>query len=393
MIKFNYKLNKNFTKKIDHDFILSSMLISAEKVKNECCQQDYKNANFLIKLLTLANLRKLVFCKPEFFSHWVGLIYNNLPILADRYHQELIFKNANVDYNLINLNANSAQVKARIIEYGSYLLVELSRLYFIYDSKISRYLFNELRKEMTVASVKKTLRQMKLLSEGNSKILSNKKSAPHIVYPLWVNSFQNIFDYKKLSTKFGYELVKASGLRVCPYCNAETIRTIDGIKKHRPDIDHFLPKSKYPFFAASIFNFIPAGSACNRSFKGSVDVLTGYIHPLITGIDDVKLFDFNYDMINSCVQININDIDCFDNNRKLFEIDAVYQDPSYKEIYLSTRKQYKILKDAKPDENIFNDKDLMDTYFYTNKTNQNRVNMKFEREVLSDVIEHVENRR
>ena len=45
----------------------------------------------------------------------------------------------------------------------------------------------------------------------------------------------------------------------------------------RPQIEHFFPKSVYPFFSCSIYNMIPGCSICN-SKKSSVDT---YLHPMI----------------------------------------------------------------------------------------------------------------
>ncbi|WP_066496930.1 hypothetical protein [Abyssisolibacter fermentans] len=94
----------------------------------------------------------------------------------------------------------------------------------------------------------------------------------------------NIFDYNsfvrgdkinfenKLIRWGAYELLNELKITTCPYCNRQYIHTyISEHGKTRADIDHFYPKSKYPFLAVSLYNFIPSCHVCNSSFKGSID--------------------------------------------------------------------------------------------------------------------------
>jgi hypothetical protein len=78
-----------------------------------------------------------------------------------------------------------------------------------------------------------------------------------------------------------YKLLKKLNINTCPYCNRNYIHTyidVDGMC--RADIDHFYPKSRYPFLAVSLYNFIPSCHTCNSSFKSSVDTfLLPHIYP------------------------------------------------------------------------------------------------------------------
>ncbi len=63
-----------------------------------------------------------------------------------------------------------------------------------------------------------------------------------------------------------YIFVEDIGLKTCPYCNRNYIFTVNKkSKKLRPEIDHFYPKSKYPFLAMSYGNLIPSCSVCNHT--------------------------------------------------------------------------------------------------------------------------------
>jgi len=72
--------------------------------------------------------------------------------------------------------------------------------------------------------------------------------------------------------KYGaYYFVKALGLNSCPYCNRNYTFVVDSDNgKLRPEIDHFYPKSIYPFLAMSFYNLIPSCSICNHTKSDKV---------------------------------------------------------------------------------------------------------------------------
>lgn len=64
------------------------------------------------------------------------------------------------------------------------------------------------------------------------------------------------------------EFVKKLGIRICPYCGRAYIyRVVKQGKKGdvtvKPQLDHFLPKSDYPFLGMNFFNLIPCCTQCN----------------------------------------------------------------------------------------------------------------------------------
>ena len=70
-----------------------------------------------------------------------------------------------------------------------------------------------------------------------------------------------------------YSIIDKFGVRACPYCNLNYIDVIKTERKNvlRPALDHFYPKSKYPFFALSFFNLVPTCYECNSSLKRTKD--------------------------------------------------------------------------------------------------------------------------
>lgn len=58
--------------------------------------------------------------------------------------------------------------------------------------------------------------------------------------------------------------------RVCPFCGCEGL---DAPGAPQEDLDHYLPRSKYPFAAANLRNLAPMGGRCNSSYKRTQDPL------------------------------------------------------------------------------------------------------------------------
>lgn len=67
--------------------------------------------------------------------------------------------------------------------------------------------------------------------------------------------------------------VKGLNLRICPYCGRSFIYSVEeNGTTVKPQVDHFLPKSKYPYLALSYFNLIPVCQTCNmKDCKGEFD--------------------------------------------------------------------------------------------------------------------------
>lgn len=58
--------------------------------------------------------------------------------------------------------------------------------------------------------------------------------------------------------------------KICPFCGLERLKHP---KQPRPDLDHYLPISRYPFAGANLRNLVPMGGDCNTAFKGQIDVV------------------------------------------------------------------------------------------------------------------------
>ncbi|WP_022819470.1 hypothetical protein [Fusobacterium russii] len=110
----------------------------------------------------------------------------------------------------------------------------------------------------------------------------SKKCSPRIIFP---------YD-KKFSINRGewnrHKLLSLMGIQVCPYCQRNYISSFEenDDKRTTADLDHFYPKSLYPFLALSLYNFIPSCQICNSRFKVSKDAYNS-VYPYEESFDDL----------------------------------------------------------------------------------------------------------
>ena len=144
--------------------------------------------------------------------------------------------------------------------------------------------------------------------------------------------------------EFPYYLVN-SIIKTCVYCNAQSTLTFVPVyynkkkKKGRKKVisklqlDHFHPKSKYPFLSTSFFNLYPTCANCNLA-KGKEKAL----FELYTLDDDLDMFNFKIDdesIINYTLSPDINKLkidfeqkkpetNLLENHNDLFQIQKIY---------------------------------------------------------------------
>ena len=89
------------------------------------------------------------------------------------------------------------------------------------------------------------------------------------------------------------EVCRANDLRCCPYCNAEYVYSLEGKTSQdwmaRSPLDHFFPKSLYPYFATALCNLIPCCSRCNSGSKLSDNPVAVALSPAGLASVDLKM--------------------------------------------------------------------------------------------------------
>ncbi len=220
-----------------------------------------------------------------------------------------------------------------------------------------------------------------------------------------------IFNYNHFSSKntdyySGYELTAKLDIRTCLYCNRNFIETISRPSKIvRPDLDHFFPKSHFPFLAVSFYNLIPSCKVCNSGFKGAntIDLL----HPYLDGFGDNAKFITRPKDTGSIVGLKSNfsiefseakgiNKDKIENSINEFGLDKLYQ--FNKDVAISIRRKaaanknylkvlYKTFKDKNGNYLFKSKAELFDIAFgnYLDEENfEKRPLAKFTRDIAED---------
>ena len=108
--------------------------------------------------------------------------------------------------------------------------------------------------------------------------------------------------YNKIDKK---ELVRITGVTVCPYCNRNFINVTE--EANTSQLDHFFPKNEYPLFALCFYNLIPSCYGCNNKKSTSKFYISPYDES-ITDIDELLKFSLNIksaDFINNSESIDV----------------------------------------------------------------------------------------
>jgi len=106
-----------------------------------------------------------------------------------------------------------------------------------------------------------------------------------------------------LCIRLAYEHAMALGVNTCPYCNAQYTYTIkNSSSKSRPHFDHYILKSKHPYFALSFYNLAPSCYPCNSNLKGQkVSSVKTHLHPFLDDIEGIYEFRTNIKAVDFLV--------------------------------------------------------------------------------------------
>ena len=127
--------------------------------------------------------------------------------------------------------------------------------------------------------------------------LGNNPKSPILLYKEIVKAMR--YDY--VQEKVYPKIIDQLGIKTCVYCNAQYAFSYDNGKDsfQNYEIDHWMPKSKYPYLCTSFFNLQPSCPKCNKSKSSKDDILPFclYTH------DGSKLNPFDFSILHlSCAQ-------------------------------------------------------------------------------------------
>lgn len=249
------------------------------------------------------------------------LITPSIVGMAKEYAQNL-FKNRNSDFEqpLERLNNLERQLRAQNANKHADYVKMIIQKYSVINSIQPKYYkqFHE-----------------KYFETLNKTELSNK-----FEYKGEMLSFHKIIvkvmRYEDAREKEFLPYVKKLGIKTCVYCNTQfaiTVGTEDEGYSGKYELDHFKPKSEFPYLCTSFYNLQPCCSSCNKSkFKSvsSFGLYTGdqtLLNPFIFRLRPESIVKY----LNSfdCEELEIG-FDCDDeklkvNHENLFHISELYK--------------------------------------------------------------------
>jgi hypothetical protein len=253
---------------------------------------------------------------------------------------EDIIKSYDDDYNTFNKIEekekiiNEIEETAKIIrekikeeektEEKEKLYDEFFRIIEKYESEIINY--REIKEE-----VDKNRTEQKKLYDMRKKIIIKTEKLEKFI--------KSIFNYDKFSDNHRHKIISSMKIEVCPYCQRHhtTNYREENMEKTTADLDHFYIKSRYPYLAFSLYNFIPSCNICNSRTKGSFDFHKNKgIYPHKEEFGDDAKFKTSANTINTIldnsaefeVKIDVNENaklkDKIKNSIKAFKLNEVY---------------------------------------------------------------------
>ena len=198
----------------------------------------------------------------------------------------------------------------------------------------------------------------KLIRDNKFLIINTLYKETNTHFKDYKKKFENLYN-NELSGKD--ELKKQffnlfEDLNVCPYCNRNFVNPIykekaveegKDYKKWSPDIEHFFPKSIYPFFSLSISNLLPSCTFCNK-IKHDIDT---YKHNCLSPYE-IKNSDFRFDFTLKServkeVRLISKNKNC--KNSEILHLESLYNDVHSKyinDIFDDVLKYPRIYKDS-----------------------------------------------
>lgn len=206
----------------------------------------------------------------------------------------------------------------------------------------------------------------KIPSNGNQNYETKE------LYKLIVDAMR----YDAVRDKEFLPYIKKLGIKSCVYCNAQfaiTVEESSGEFSGRYELDHFYPKSKYPFLCTSFFNLQPCCSHCNKmknNKQAEFNLYTDDFNQLDVfhfSIDKKSLLDYllNQNEDDLKIILDCTDLNLKENHEKLFHISGIYE--QHKDVVEEIIWRYKIYNESYK-------KSLADSFtkYFPNTNNLNR---------------------
>ncbi|URL13912.1 hypothetical protein LVR30_17055 [Pantoea ananatis] len=310
-------------------------------IKTKKSQSNIDKELELLNSLDKKTIRKLVFSKPKRLRNIVLKLYNKHPELCEFYSPDYFFRNLNLSSATnLQLPLNDKENKRIVYQELSTVIQSIRSLPHVNSSVILNDILST-----PYSLTKLSVLRDKILDLLNIKKKGTLNNNTIALFPSWISSISQIFNYSLINRETAYQLNRFLEIYACPYCNSEEIEAIYDETGHdyRPAFDHFIPKYKYPFISFSIYNLIPSCTKCNSTYKKTLDpIMTSLSNPFLEGVNDSRLFSFDYDINyiyssgiieNENITIKLKKLgNSIDNNMEEFSIAERYNSHNIKRI-------------------------------------------------------------
>lgn len=286
------------------------------------------------------------------------LISSNIVQLAEDYYTNL-FKKRNANFNK---PINSDGISGNLIDLENYLRVDCGLpLYADYvQTIIDNYSeiitlqpkdfqkYNDDNFNLTPENLATTVTP----PPGNTRFERKQ------LYDLILDAMR----YDAVRDKEYLSYVKKIGIKSCIYCNAQfsiTTEATNGSLSGKYELDHFFPKSKYPFLSTSFFNLVLCCSHCNKSKSDRTALFNLYVNdynliePFSFSLDKRSMLRYLLTQNEAELVITFNciDLDLKENHEDLFHITELFSQHKdiVEEIIWKSRIYNKSYKDSLSD--------------------------------------------
>ncbi|MBG0626311.1 hypothetical protein I4P27_17975 [Enterobacter roggenkampii] len=343
MIRINREFDQDIKKSFSKIVQQLNKIVKTKKTRTTITEE----LNFL-NTIDKKTIRKLVFSKPKRLKNIVLKIYNEHPLVCEFYSPDYFFRKLNLTLTTnLQLPLTNKENKSLVYQELCNAIQIISIFSQTNSSLIVRDILSTSYTETKMSALRNKILDLIKIKNGSPL---NKDTIS--LFPSWICSIQNIFNYSLIDRDTAYQLNRFLDIYACPYCNSENIEPIidEAGTDYRPAFDHFIPKYKYPLISFSLFNLIPSCGKCNSTYKKTLDpIMTPFSNPFIEGVNDTQLFMFNYDLNyiyrdgnisdDNIVVVLINQNSNIDRNMTEFSIRARYNAYNTKKIARAIAKQ------------------------------------------------------
>ena len=122
---------------------------------------------------------------------------------------------------------------------------------------------------------------------------------------------KDIFNYDGFrKSKKALWIAKELNIKSCVYCNTQYALTVKHASKTKMlfHLDHFFPKSVYPWLSLSLYNLIPCCASCNMSKSNNPYRISENIHPYLDSLDEMAKYEADKaSLVRFLLDINKNE--------------------------------------------------------------------------------------